>query len=263
MRIPILVAIVSFCSAIAHAADALPLKPPKNGRVYVIAHRGAHQGIPENTLAAYEKAIELGCDFVEIDVRTTKDGKFVSVHNREIDGYVEGASGMVSEMTLAELKALDIGAKHGDEWIGTRIPTFEEILDLCKGRIGIYLDLKNAPIDELCTLIKERGMEHDIVWYLSPRNVPELRLACPECIEMPDPGNERNIPPVIRRYQPRMMAPVWRNFSAAYAKTCHDAGILVFVDEEDESSWPDAVAWGADGIQTDSPAELIAFLRNR
>ncbi|MFP6616763.1 MAG: glycerophosphodiester phosphodiesterase [Candidatus Hydrogenedentota bacterium] len=48
--------------------------PPRNGGIYVIAHRGAHQGIPENTLEAYQKAIDLGCDFVEIDVRTTKDG---------------------------------------------------------------------------------------------------------------------------------------------------------------------------------------------
>jgi len=49
-----------------------------------------HNGIPENSLAAYQKAIDLGCDFVEIDVRTTKDGRFVSVHNSTIDSYVEG-----------------------------------------------------------------------------------------------------------------------------------------------------------------------------
>lgn len=263
MRTLIAVLLLPFPVVAAHAVETLPLKPPKNGGVYVIAHRGAHDGIPENTLAAYEKAIELGCDFVEVDIRTTKDGKFVSIHNREIDAYVEGASGSVSDMTLDELKALDIGAKHGDEWKGTRIPTFEEILDLCKGRIGIYLDLKAAPIDALCALIAERGMEHDIVWYLSPSDVPELRRACPECIEMPDPGNERNIPAVIRRYKPRMMAPVWRDFSETYAETCHDAGIVVFVDEEDETSWPDAVAWGADGIQTDDPAGLIEYLKAR
>ena len=52
------------------------LKPPKHDGVYVVAHRGAHEGIPENTLPAYQKAIDLGADFVEIDVRTTKDGKF-------------------------------------------------------------------------------------------------------------------------------------------------------------------------------------------
>ena len=75
------------------------LKEPKNG-VYVIAHRGAHNGIPENSLAAYRKAIDLGCDFVEIDVRTTKDGKFVSIHNSRVDEYVTGVKAKVSDLIL-------------------------------------------------------------------------------------------------------------------------------------------------------------------
>ncbi|PXX29210.1 glycerophosphodiester phosphodiesterase family protein [Arenibacter sp. ARW7G5Y1] len=64
------------------------LPKPKNGNTYFTAHRGSHNGIPENSLAAYQKAIELGCDFVEIDIRTTKNGKLVSVHNATIDAYV-------------------------------------------------------------------------------------------------------------------------------------------------------------------------------
>lgn len=245
----------------AYAAEELPLRPPNTGGVYVIAHRGAHNDIPENTLAAYAKAIELGCDFVEIDLRTTKDGKFVSVHNATIDAYTDGETGRVHERTLAELKAIDIGAKHGEEWKGTRIPTFEEILELCKGRCGIYLDLKHGAIDDVAAVIKSYGMEHEVVWYIAPSKVPALRKACPECIEMPDPGNESNVEPVIRRYRPRMMAPVWSNFSQTYVATCHEAGIAVFVDEDDESSWANAVAWGADGIQTDSPEKLIQYLK--
>ena len=81
-------------------------EPPNQGGVYVIAHRGAHQRIPENTLAAYRKAIELGADFVEIDLRTTKDGEFISIHNRTVDAYtVDGTRGKVSDFTLAEIVA--------------------------------------------------------------------------------------------------------------------------------------------------------------
>lgn len=64
-----------------------------NGDMYVIAHRGAHNGIPEISLAAYQKAIDLGFDFVEIDVSTTKDGKFTSVHNSTIELYIEVITG--------------------------------------------------------------------------------------------------------------------------------------------------------------------------
>jgi len=102
------------------------LAAPKNGSTYVIAHRGTHVGIPENSLPAYQKAIDLGCDFVEIDVRTTRDHQFVSVHNSTIDAYVPGKTGKVKDLTLADLKTLDIREKIGDEWKGTQIPTFEE-----------------------------------------------------------------------------------------------------------------------------------------
>ena len=66
---------------------------PRNGNTYVIAHRGAHVGIPENSLPAIQKAIDLGCDFVEIDTRATKDGRIVSVHNASVDQYVVGKTG--------------------------------------------------------------------------------------------------------------------------------------------------------------------------
>ena len=143
------------------------LKPPKHGGVYVVAHRGAHIGIPENSIPAYRKAIALGVDFVEVDIRTTKDGQFVSVHNREIDAYVPGASGMIKDFTLAELKAFDIGSRVGLEWEGTKIPTFEEILELCQGKCGIYLDLKEAPVKPLIELIKVYGMEREVLWCLT------------------------------------------------------------------------------------------------
>ena len=98
------------------------LRQPKNAGIYVIAHRGAHIGIPENTLAAYQKAIDIGADFVEIDLRTTRDSGFVSIHNRTVDAYLNGITGEVAEFTLAELRALDIGSRLGPEWRGTRIP---------------------------------------------------------------------------------------------------------------------------------------------
>ena len=89
---------------------------PKNGNIYVVAHRGAHNHIPENTLAAYQKAIDLGCDFVEIDIRKTKDGRFVSIHNSTVDAYVEGISGKVNDFKLAELKQMNIGKRIAPKW---------------------------------------------------------------------------------------------------------------------------------------------------
>lgn len=242
------------------------LRKPKN-QIYVIAHRGAHQGIPENSLAAYQKAIDLGCDFVEIDVRTTKDGKFVSVHNSSIDNYVEGKTGNVRSMTLAELKELDIGARYGEEWKNTRIPAFEEILNLCQGKIGIYLDLKDAPIPELMEIIRKYKMENDIVWYIpyqylmQTENIEELFGSS---FPMPDPHSEKNLKLLFEKCNVAVVATDMGELSESFVNEAHKNGAKVFVDEKEctESEWKTIIGWGTDGIQTDKPTELIEFLKH-
>jgi glycerophosphoryl diester phosphodiesterase len=249
----------------------LPLDPPKNGGVYVVAHRGVHkigdQRIPENTLAAYQKAIDLGCDFVEIDCRTTKDGKLVSVHNREIDAYVvDGSKGAVRDLTLEAIQKLDIGSRIGPEFKGAQVPTLDEILDLCKGKIGIYFDHKDAAVAPVVAEIKERGMEHAVLWYSTPSQIAELRELCPECVEMPEGGNTKSLAGVIETARPRVIAAVWREFSREFVESCHKAGAKVIVDEGGENKkecWKKCLEWGVDGIQTDDPAALIAFLKEQ
>jgi glycerophosphoryl diester phosphodiesterase len=238
---------------------------PKNG-VYVISHRGAHQGIPENSLPAYQKAIDLGCDFVEIDVRTTIDGKFVSVHNSDIDNYISGKKGSVRSMTLSELKLLDIGEKSGEKWKNTRIPTFEEILQLCQGKIGIYLDLKDAAIPELMTIIRKYDMEKDILWYIpyqyimQTENVDQL---FGKSYPMPDPQNEGNLKPLLEKLKTPVVATDMGELSQSFVNVAHKYGAKVFVDENEgtNAEWEKIISWGTDGIQTDKPAELIEFLK--
>lgn len=243
-------------------AKTLGLRPPRNGGVYVVAHRGAHRGIPENTLAAYQAAIDMGVDFVEVDIRTTKDGKFVSIHNDSVEAYVDGVSGKVKDFTLRELRALDIGIRHGQQWKGTQVPTFEEILDLCQGRCGIYLDLKEASVSPLVEIITKRGMQRDVLWYANDNKLQEVRRRCPTCITMPDPGPMSRLPRMLRQSKPAVVAAVWRFYSKDFVQMCHRAGAMVIVDERDSSCWDEAIAWGSDGIQTDDPGGLLKRLRS-
>ena len=234
--------------------------------IYVIAHRGAHHGIPENTLPAYQKAIDLGCDFVEIDVRTTKDGKFVSIHDSKIDDYVPGKKGKVNEMTLDELRALDIGIRKGPEWKGTKIPSFEEILELCHGKIGIYLDLKSAPVNQLVEIIKKYGMENDVIWYISAsdsKNLDDLKVNCPKCLLMPDPGAKNNIKAVKEKFNSCILATDMKQLSGEFVKTAHENNIRVISDDKEanKDEWKKMIEWKIDGIQTDKPEKLIEFLK--
>ena len=243
---------------------AKALSPPKHGDVYVVAHRGAHIGIPENTLAAYEAAIAMGVDFVEIDLRTTRDGHIVSIHNKDIDSYVtNGEQGLVSEMTLEQLKQLDIGSRISPHWSNERIPAFEDIIELCKGRVGIYLDLKDASVDKLVYVVKKWDMAGQVLWYADFDELERVAKLCPECILMPDPGPEKNLPKVIERFQPSVIAAVWRYYSRSFVTKCHQAHAIVIVDESTPTCWEDALEWDSDGIQTDHPAQLIALLKLR
>ncbi|MBL7968368.1 MAG: glycerophosphodiester phosphodiesterase family protein [Prolixibacteraceae bacterium] len=239
----------------------------KNG-IYVIAHRGAHQGIPENSLPAYQKAIELGCDFVEIDVRTTKDGQFISMHSATIDQYVSGKTGKVSEMNFDEIQKLDIGIRVGEKWKGTQVPAFEEILQLCKGKIGIYLDLKDAPVPDLVRLLKKYKMERDVVWYIPAtylKEIKELQTICPDCIPMVDPGSESRMDEVFSQIKTPAVATDMGELTSNFVEKAHRNKAIVFVDEKEgtEAEWSRIVEWKTDGIQTDRPEELIQFLKNQ
>jgi glycerophosphoryl diester phosphodiesterase len=115
---------------LAHAADAAA--PP----VVSVAHRGGIvPGVPENTLAAYRRAIEHGAQAIEIDLRTTQDGQIVIMHDETVDRTTNG-HGKVAQLTWAELQQLDAGS-------GERIPTYEQALQLVAGTdVALLLDIK-------------------------------------------------------------------------------------------------------------------------
>ena len=102
----------------------------------VVAHRGASADHPENTLVAFEAAVEAGADAVELDVRLTSDGAPVLLHDAEVGAVTDG-HGSVHELTLAEVKRLRV---RGEE-----VPTLGEALALLSGRAGVDVEIKNLP----------------------------------------------------------------------------------------------------------------------
>jgi len=242
-----------------------PLTPPKHGGIYVVAHRGAHHEAPENSLAAYQKAIDMGVDFIEVDIRTTKDGVIVSCHNETIDAYADTMTGKVNDFTYDELMKVDIGIKKGVEWKGTRIPTFEEVLKIAKGKCGIYLDLKEAPVKELVALIKKYDLQHQTLWY-SPSirfwTFNELEKECADCIPMPDPVINSLLERTLNYMNPQVVANSYDTFNKDFAEKCHEKGVIVIIDEDNSypEEWQKAIDLGVKGIQTDDPEKLIQFL---
>lgn len=118
----------------------------------VLAHRGANKVAPQNTLPAFEKALELKADGLETDVHLSKDGHIVICHNYTIDETSNG-KGLVSEMTLSQLKAFDFGSYFSNEFKGVTLPTLPELLDLTKEMTLINIEIKPPKTD--CDLVKK------------------------------------------------------------------------------------------------------------
>src|SRR5207253_2831738 len=115
-------------------------------RVWVIGHRGAMGHCPENTFASFERALELGADWVELDVHLTRDGALAVIHDEKVDRTTDG-HGFVRDYTLADLKKLDAGSWFGPEFAAQRIPTLDEVLLWARGRhTAVDVEIKNAPI---------------------------------------------------------------------------------------------------------------------
>lgn len=107
-----------------------------------IAHRGASGYAPENTLAAFRRAIAQGVSFIETDLHLTRDAHFVAIHDQTVD-RTTGGHGAVQNLTLAEVRRLDAGSWFGSEFTGERIPTLDEILEFArKNDVVFYLELK-------------------------------------------------------------------------------------------------------------------------
>lgn len=131
--------------------------------IAITAHRGSSAAAPENTMASMEKAVEDLADFVEIDVQETKDGVVVLGHDTSLK-RVAGVSRPISDYTLEELEKLEVGKWHSEEYAGERIPTLEEVLDYCKGKLKVNIELKNLGADsdmpdKVVALIEKRQMK--------------------------------------------------------------------------------------------------------
>jgi glycerophosphoryl diester phosphodiesterase len=106
-----------------------------------IAHRGASAFAPENTMAAFEKAVELGADVLELDLHLTRDNELVVIHDDLLDRTTDGR-GPVHEASLKDLKRLDAGLWFGQGFVGQRIPTLAEVLDRFAGKVPLALEIK-------------------------------------------------------------------------------------------------------------------------
>jgi len=255
MRHPLLVIILLLLTEFNCVTQNHPVRPIK-----IIAHRGVHLQAPENSLAAIEVAIQLRLDFVELDVRTTVDSHLVIMHDKSIDRMTPGA-GLVSELTLAELQQSRLISKNRPESAVEKIPLLSEALQLMQGKIGIYVDLKDASPQKLLAELKKFQMLDEAVIYAGLAQLQEIKKLNLQVKIMPEVDSEEDLNRVIELLDPQVVAMSWRGFSEELVEKIHQTGRQVYLDILGAGDNPPGVrrtiAAGVDAIQTDDPKMVL------
>lgn len=234
--------------------------------VVVIAHRGEHLHHLENTIAAFQGAVDAGADFFELDVRTSLDGKLVLMHDATVD-RMTGGKGDVAKMTFEDLRKLDVGVNLGPGFAVTRIPTFDEALAFARGKIGVYIDSKRISAADAVAAVRRHDMEEHVVVYGDPKYLKEVGTLSSKMKLMPEARNPATLRSLIDSLALKVAAFDASDFSDESIRVARDAHVEIYVDRlgaaDNPSAWQDAVDRGAAGIQTDHPAELVQFLKSK
>ena len=235
-------------------------------RVVAISHRGEHLHHPENTVPASEEAIRVGADFIEVDVQTTADGKLVLSHDGTVNRCTNG-QGKVSEMTFEQIEALDAGINTGAGFAGTRIPTFDRVLELAHGKIGLYVDVKNASAQDLVNHIDGHGMTEQVVIYCNLRLAKQIQELNPRLKVMPESNSVEHSRLLIEQLHPKVIAFSAGDFTPEIIAVAKEGHAQIYVDRmgatDTPEGWQAAIDAGADGIQSDRPGPLVEYLRQK
>jgi len=234
----------------------------------VIAHRGASAYQPENTLAAFALAIVQGAQMIELDLHISRDNQVVVIHDKTLD-HTTNLKGRVDQLTLSEIKQADAGR-------GERVPTLDETLDLTKGKVRLYLEIKDRrAAAETLRIVRVRQCQDEVM--LASFDIELIRKLGEEVLDMELGlilGNETWNPVV--RWREAFPWIALRNIN--YQVLCMQVELcfryltkrvkangkkLYVWTADEESQFARMISLGADGIVTNKPDHLIEFLKRR
>ena len=267
------------------------LQNPSKDYILVVSHRGDWTYAPENSVEAVQRCIDLGVDIVEIDIRLTKDGHLVAMHDYTVDRTTNG-KGKVSDLTLAEIKQLRLKNAIGVRGSQFQVPTLEEIMLVAKDKVMINLDkTEGETVREAYEVLKKTGTVNHAI-FKANNSMPEMRQKYGNLMDsiifMPklwyenkDVVNhladyEKDINPFVyetlfdsEEAQTYKLLPQLEKQGDTFMAIClWDELCAGHTDERAIKDGFDAtygwiIAQGADAIMTDRPELLLQYLRSK
>jgi glycerophosphoryl diester phosphodiesterase len=229
-------------------------------KIRIAAHRGANEFAPENTLAAFRKAVELGVDLVEIDVRKTKDDINIIMHDSTLK-RTTGLDGNVADWNYDDLKDVSAGKWFSDEFALEKIPTLEDVCrevkkwnEILGKNVSFYVDCKYPELATMIQTLQDYGFLETSVFYGSDTVLEKIHELIPQARVMPAYGRGQQLQNRIDGLKPYAFDTSWVLLTSELVDYLHSQGVKVYSDAPQNATKEEllnAIKTGVDLIQTD------------
>ena len=259
-----------------HVAS-IPQSPLDNGDgFWVIAHRGVSGSYPENTLSAFQAAIDIRAEMVELDISTSKDGIPVTVHDRTVDRTTD-FEGDVQSFSLEELKRMEVGAGFSEEFRGEEFPTLKNSLELMKDKIAVNIEIKTEAVsdeteggvvDKALQVVKDLDMTSSVIFSsFDYRVMEQLNVLDPKMAKalLYEASQSAELLPseLVQKYKVDIFNCSYKQLSKEWINDLQKHKIPYFVYTVNEPElMRELIEKGVSGIFTDFPKELIRIVEN-
>ena len=233
--------------------------------IEVVVHRGANALAPENTIASADSALAHGAKWIEVDVRSSKDGVFFNLHDDSLERTTNG-KGRLADMLSSDIRKLDAGAWFSSKYAATSVPTIAEMLEHLRGKAKVFFDVKRGTsVVQLVKLVREKGFaKNSFFWFGDEGMLKEFVRIAPEMkVKVNAPTIERLkywqsiCKPAYVEISPQKLTPLFLEY-------CHRYGILVMAacQEDDISQYQMCIDKNADLVNLDRP-EIFQKVQRR
>lgn len=221
--------------------------------IEIVCHRGANEYAPENTVAAAQKCIDWGMDYVEVDVNTSKDGVLYVFHGPELERTTNG-TGRITDLTSEEVDALDAGSWFSLKFATERIPRLDAFLRWIKGKAKVFFDVKMEDPQPVIDLVYKMGLEQEcFFWFGSDQaavRFRELNRHLPLKINV---SKAEDVAMAVNDFGANIVEVDLDNMNRKLFNACRELGvkIMIFHTQKDPEAFRQILRWGVDIANVD------------